>query len=119
MIGADIGCGSDTSIVMCYISGKDGSIIPMDKIVSIEESPNTVCQCAHAEGYDTLASDIQRHFSKANQFSFTIKTRMKKKDSIRFQRSIGVFKLKRRIRRMKRYKEKCRRDLLKYGDAHH
>ena len=79
MIGADIGCGSDTSIVTCYISNKDGSIIPMDKIVSIEESPNTVCQYAHAEGYDTLARDLQQHFSRANQFSFTIKTRMKKK----------------------------------------
>ena len=118
MIGADIGCGSGVSVVMCYISGKDGSIIPMDKIVSIEESTNTVCECAHAEGYNTLASDIHSYISRCDQFSFTIKTRMKKKDSIRFQRSIGVFKLKRKIRKMKRYKEKCRRALLKYGTGH-
>lgn len=115
MIGADFGYGSGVSVVMCYISGKDGSIIPMDKIVSIEGSTNTDCQYAHAEGYDTLASELQPQISRDNQFSFTVKTRMKKKDSIRFQRSIGVFKLKRRIRKMKRYKEKCRRDLLKYG----
>lgn len=119
MIGADFGCGSDTSIVMCYISGKDGSIIPMDKIVSIEESTDTDCQYAHAEGYDTLARDLHPQISRDNQFSFTVKTRMKKKDSIRFQRSVGVFKLKRKIRRMKRDKEKYRRELLKYGDAHH
>lgn len=118
MIGADFGCGSDVSIVTCYISSKDGSITPMNKIVSIDGSTDTDCQYAHAEGYDTLASELQQHFSKANQFSFTIKIRMKKKDSIRFQRSVGVFKLKRKIRRMKRDKEKYRRELLKYGTGH-
>lgn len=99
--------GHDTSVLMCYIKGDDGKVIPMKEIKQVEEDPSyehdgQMYGCPFTMVYD-------------EPLVFSVKAKMRKKDSISFQRSIGIFRLKRIIRRIKRAKEKHRRELLKHG----
>lgn len=99
--------GHDTSVLMCYIKGDDGKVIPMKEMKQVEED--------HSHEHDGQMYSCPFTMVYDEPLVFSVKVTMRKKDFISFQRSIGIFRLKRIIRRIKRAKEKHRRELLKHG----